>query len=562
MSSTPLSDQTRDAFREVLAECRRIYVEAGQLMVSQHPQLVPRSKTPFVSLMDDLHRGLLIKTYVVISEADRRWSAAERQLGQELFLHAWGRWVEEPELRETAARVFEHAASLKWYGLVRPFAQLPPLRDFIGPLETVFLRMANLVAKIDGPPGPNELRRLKHLQQEFDCHLRGLDLGLEPAPTPGRVDRPPHQEISPQVVRKIGRDAAAVRRECELGEPVVPAELVEQPEKSLEDVLAELDQLIGMEAVKSEIRSLTNFLQLQQRRREMGLPEVPLSLHLVFTGNPGTGKTTVARIVGQILGAMKILRSGHLVETDRSGLVAEYAGQTGPKTNRKIDEALDGVLFIDEAYSLVGEGGEDAFGAEAVQALLKRMEDDRERLVVILAGYPEPIQRLLNSNPGLSSRFHRRIDFADYTPVELAQIFQRICSRNHYEIPTDVRARLLVGFDWLYRNRDEHFGNGRTVRNLFEDAIRRLADRIAGTAPVTSELLTHLRPTDIQFAEVPSENLDGGPERVRFAIVCPGCQRARRVPGRYLGRQVTCRRCATRFLPEWGEPEWGEPQGG
>src|SRR5438128_1209346 len=165
---------------------------------------------------------------------------------------------------------------------------------------------------------------------------------------------------------------------------------------------------------------------------------------MVFTGNPGTGKTSVARIIGRIFGAMGILAKGHLIETDRSGLVASYAGQTGPKTNKKIDEALDGVLFIDEAYSLVADSSEDAYGREAVQALLKRMEDDRQRLVIILAGYPEPMDALLRSNPGLSSRFSTNLAFDDYRPSELGRIFQSLCDKNRYQVPGATQAKLLV----------------------------------------------------------------------------------------------------------------------
>src|SRR5438128_8094386 len=171
---------------------------------------------------------------------------------------------------------------------------------------------------------------------------------------------------------------------------------------------------------------------------------------MVFTGNPGTGKTSVARILGKIFGAMGILAKGHLVETDRSGLVAEFAGQTGPKANAKIDEALDGVLFIDEAYSLVAHGGEDPYGEEAVQALLKRAEDDRHRLVVILAGYPEEMQTLLDSNPGLSSRFNRQLKFEDYSPLALAEIFGSLCHKDTYTLASGTRPKLMLGMTELY----------------------------------------------------------------------------------------------------------------
>src|SRR5690606_38969334 len=198
-------------------------------------------------------------------------------------------------------------------------------------------------------------------------------------------------------------------------------------DEELSEALAELDLLIGLSAVKNEVRTLVNFLRMQEHRRQQSLPEIHVGLHSVFVGNPGTGKTTVARIMSRILGAMGILEKGHLIETDRSGLVAEYAGQTAPKTNKRIDEALDGLLFIDEAYSLVAERGDDPFGAEALQTLLKRMEDDRHRLVVILAGYPAPLARLLQSNPGLSSRFSRHITFPDFAAAELGKIFELFC---------------------------------------------------------------------------------------------------------------------------------------
>ena len=187
-------------------------------------------------------------------------------------------------------------------------------------------------------------------------------------------------------------------------------------EQRLAGALRELDQLIGLDAVKQRVKSFTNFLRLQQQRRDAGLSTMPISLHMAFVGNPGTGKTTVARIVGQILGALGTLKSGHVVETDRSGLVAEYAGQTAAKTNKLCDSALGGVLFIDEAYSLIDSSGDDAYGREAIQCLLKRMEDDRDSMAVILAGYSDEMEKMIRSNPGLSSRINTKIEFEDYSP--------------------------------------------------------------------------------------------------------------------------------------------------
>jgi hypothetical protein len=204
--------------------------------------------------------------------------------------------------------------------------------------------------------------------------------------------------------------------------------------------------------------------------------------------------------------------------------VAHYAGQTSSKTHKKIDEALDGVLFIDEAYSLVAEQGDDAYGNEAVQALLKRIEDDRERLVVILAGYPESMDRLLDANPGLASRFGRRLDFPDYRVPELGGIFLAMCEANDYTLPAATRLRLIAGFQHLLDRRDEKFGNGRLARNVFETAIRRLANRIADVAPLTADLLTTIEPADILLPDVPDQVYRGLDDpHLRLSSVCPGC---------------------------------------
>ena len=266
--------------------------------------------------------------------------------------------------------------------------------------------------------------------------------------------------------------------------------------EKLEDVLAELDELIGIESIKKEVRGLVNFLKVQEHRKAAGLPEDKLSMHMVFEGNPGTGKTTVARILARVFAAIGVLEKGHLIETDRSGLVAEFVGQTAPKANAIIDSALGGVLFIDEAYSLVGDE-KDSFGAEAMQILLKRAEDDRDQLIVILAGYCKPMKRLLQTNPGLSSRFSRSFNFVDYSADELVDIFQILAHKNHYIITTGVRNRLIEIANDAIKSKDEHFGNGRLMRNVFEGAIRRLADRVVDVAELTPELLTTFEISDL-----------------------------------------------------------------
>lgn len=240
----------------------------------------------------------------------------------------------------------------------------------------------------------------------------------------------------------------------------------------------QLNDLIGLESVKKEIATFYNYLSLQKKREEQGLPSPATSYHCVFTGNPGTGKTTVARIMAGIYKNLGILKSGHLVEVDRSKLVAEYVGQTAVKTNKVIDEALDGVLFIDEAYTL-SKGDENDFGREAIDTLLKRMEDDRSRLVVIVAGYTEEMQTFINSNPGLQSRFNRYINFPDYTTNEMIQIFKKLANKYHYTIDFSMKTALASYIDAAYRQNRGHFGNARFVRNLFEKCLENQANRVA-----------------------------------------------------------------------------------
>lgn len=261
------------------------------------------------------------------------------------------------------------------------------------------------------------------------------------------------------------------------------------------DPMSELKELIGLDVVKKEIETLTNFIKIQQLRTQKGLKTSSVSYHCVFTGNPGTGKTTVARIVASIYKDFGILKKGHLVETDRSGLVAEYVGQTAVKTNKKIDEALDGVLFIDEAYSLVGDGQD--YGKEAIAALLKRMEDERERLVVILAGYSDEMKQFIDSNPGLQSRFNRYIEFPDYSANELMQIFEFNIKKFDYSITPAAKNALQDFFDQAVASKDKNFGNARFVRNIFEKTLERQANRLAAISNLTTDKLSTIDVEDI-----------------------------------------------------------------
>ena len=272
-----------------------------------------------------------------------------------------------------------------------------------------------------------------------------------------------------------------------------------QPTKTdnLKETLQELQNLIGLKQLKSEINTLINFLKIQQQRQKHGLPKVPITLHLVFCGSPGTGKTTVARLIGKIYQELGILKKGHCIETDRSGMVSGYIGQTAIKTDKLIESALDGVLFIDEAYTLKPENAGKDFGQEAIDTLLKRMEDYRDRLVVIVAGYPDEMSRFIESNPGLKSRFTRYFTFEDYQPEELLAIFLKICQSHHYQIDSDAKTALLNKFSDLYQNRDNNFGNGRLVRNIFEKTLERQATRLARLTDVSRKMIITITKEDI-----------------------------------------------------------------
>ena len=273
-------------------------------------------------------------------------------------------------------------------------------------------------------------------------------------------------------------------------EAAPPEEAEPEPEK-LEDLLAELDSLVGLDKIKTDVRSLINLIRIRKLRQEAELPVPELSLHMVFTGNPGTGKTTVARLLSRLYRSIGVLKKGSLLEVDRSGLVAGYVGQTALKTMEAVKKARGGILFVDEAYSLVPDGTGNDFGQEAISTILKAMEDMREDLVVIVAGYPEPMERFISSNPGLESRFGKYFQFEDYNGEELMRIFQSMCKKNQYVLEEEAETFCREMFADLYRDRDENFGNARDVRNIFERSVANQANRLAVMeAPTKEDLMT------------------------------------------------------------------------
>jgi AAA+ superfamily predicted ATPase len=272
------------------------------------------------------------------------------------------------------------------------------------------------------------------------------------------------------------------------------------PTNSLEELLDELNALIGLAEVKNQVNSLVNLIRVQHMRREQGLKAAPITQHLVFTGNPGTGKTTIARLLSEIYHRLGVVSQGHLVETERAGLVGAYVGHTAIKVKEVATSALGGVLFIDEAYALKVEGGQD-FGQEAIDTLLKFMEDNRENLVVIVAGYPEPMKRFLDSNPGLRSRFNKYIEFPDYSPDEMMQILRKMADDQGYHLTIDALRIASEVITKAHARRDSTFGNARMVRNLLEVAVSTHASRITHANTFSVEDLSTISASDMVDAQ-------------------------------------------------------------
>jgi AAA+ superfamily predicted ATPase len=313
------------------------------------------------------------------------------------------------------------------------------------------------------------------------------------------------KELETEIANLFGLKVDDLATQSHLPKPGEAAEaadsIVEEAPVDLSACMQELDSMVGLDKVKEEIKKLASFLDIQKKRQELNLSKINLSLHMVFTGNPGTGKTTVARLVAKIYRALGFLKKGHLVETDRSGLVGQYIGHTGAKTSEVVKKALDGILFIDEAYGLFKEGSQD-FGQEAIDTLVKRMEDHRDRLVVIVAGYADEMEKFIGANPGLRSRFNTYIDFFNYKPEELIKIFGNLCQANDYHLGSGAEAKLSRIFEEETKNTGRSFGNGRFARNLFEKILRNQALRLSEVkGDLNRDDLVTLLPEDILLLE-------------------------------------------------------------
>ncbi|WP_416674674.1 AAA family ATPase [Egbenema bharatensis] len=356
-------------------------------------------------------------------------------------------------------------------------------------------KFAQVVVKADGDVSMQEMEALSQVWQLLHQY-RAIDnykSGLQTAASNVRTVSPP----SPQPAAPTS--AAPATPPPPQADAPPPPKTEDELANILAQAMAELNDLVGLDNIKEEVKTLANFLKVQKIREDRGLAKTSVSLHAVFCGPPGTGKTTIGRLMARIYQGLGFLQKGHLVETDRAGMVAGYIGQTAKRVDEVVDSALDGVLFVDEAYALVprGDGGGRDFGQEAVDVLLKRMEDNRDRVVVIVAGYTDEMTTFVESNPGLKSRFNRYFYFEDYKPEELLAIFEKMAEKGHFHLTDATRRTLLRVFEELYVRRDRTFGNARVARNLFEKSIERQANRLAVLSSLSDEVLTTLLPEDI-----------------------------------------------------------------
>jgi hypothetical protein len=425
-----------------------------------------------------------------------------------------------------------------WFGgdhdagaILRPFQCFAIIATLVSKSPSVFqnyrkcmLLIARIVLSADGMT-PVE----RQFYEKFSAVIDNLEksisgLAIPPDVTHNEANTPSSGDFSPGEIRS--------------------------PETLLDEGIRELGALVGVHSVKNEVNRLMNFFKIRQQRIAQGMTVPRQSLHFVFTGNPGTGKTTVARIVAKIMYGFQILNTANLLEADRSSMVGGYVGQTAIKTREVISKAANGVLFIDEAYMLAKSTGED-YGQEAIDTLLKQMEDLRDSLIVIVAGYPKEMDNFIRSNPGLESRFTRYIHFDDYHVADLCQIFDRMCKSHDYRLTPEARGNLAIMLNRAYTTRDSNFGNARFVRNAYELTVGNQAYRLAAwEGEITKDLLREIIPADLSYGIVPGCSGPLDVSRSRWDVKCPACGKRSASSVSALGRVVKCK-CGEKFRCPW-----------
>lgn len=449
--------------------------------------------------LDEYARFAYLKYMLFLANSNKQLNEREVELIQECM----GYSVSVQYLNRF---LMQHQISLSsvqdtFIGVLQLFLDADMLEgDPTGSVSLLFLETVHTVglmlSAVDGSADRMQTASIAQLMVKLRAY-RGAYLRMWHSPLKNRAARVP-DSFQPELnLSDAGENS---RKE----EPENTAlEITEEPEETLEELMEELNALTGLHRVKEELGTLINLIKVRKLREERGLPELTLSLHMVFSGNPGTGKTTVARLLAKIYSKLGILEKGHLVETDRAGLVSGYVGQTAIKTKKVIDQAMGGVLFIDEAYTLTAASGSNDFGMEAVNTLLKEMEDHRDDFVVIVAGYPDEMEQFLESNPGLHSRFRTMILFEDYKPDELLVIFKSMCRKYALTPSTEAEVHVLEYFRKRCAEGGESFANARDVRNYVDSALSNQANRIAGmTGEISNEELTQLTLADVESVQL------------------------------------------------------------
>jgi AAA+ superfamily predicted ATPase len=486
-----------------------------------------------------LRDSLLVDNRMDHRELGRAGEILNRSLSRYCWREDYRHYQDATDLRQMRKLLAQWEADPSWLGgdilqgaLVDPFGDFVILACLISrstrPFQTyqkILLLTAKLILEADGISREDRTffadlkKRLKTLERKISSSLPA-----SPEPSTSGKSQTESTAVTPEQI---------------------------QPETALQQGLQELQTLIGLDSVKAEVTSLTNFLNIRKQRMAQGMPVASQTLHFVFTGNPGTGKTTVARILAKILYGFEILKTSHFIEADRAMMVGGYVGQTAIKTNEVIARATDGVLFIDEAYTLAKKGAND-FGQEAIDTLLKKMEDLRERMVVIVAGYPNEMAEFIESNPGLESRFSRYIVFEDYHVPDLCQIFELMCRSNAYELTPAARGNLAIILNRVFADRDENFGNARLVRNAYERTLSNHANRLATSdAVITREALATIEAVDLPYEIAQGFQRPYDLSDSQWRVHCPHCENATTATLPFLGQIVTCNNCQTRFRCPW-----------
>ncbi|MEQ9067381.1 MAG: AAA family ATPase [Gimesia chilikensis] len=486
-----------------------------------------------------LRDSLLVDNRMDHKELGRAGEILNRSLSRYCWREDYRHYQDATDLRQMRKLLAQWEADPSWLGgdilqgaLVDPFGDFVILACLISqstrPFQTyqkILLLTAKLILEADGISREDRTffadlkKRLNTLERKFSNSLPTI-----PEPSTSGESQAESTAVTPEQI---------------------------QPETALQQGLQELQTLIGLDSVKAEVTSLTNFLNIRKQRMAQGMPVASQTLHFVFTGNPGTGKTTVARILAKILYGFEILKTSHFIEADRAMMVGGYVGQTAIKTNEVIARATDGVLFIDEAYTLAKKGAND-FGQEAIDTLLKKMEDLRERMVVIVAGYPNEMAEFIESNPGLESRFSRYIVFEDYHVPDLCQIFELMCRSNAYELTPAARGNLAIILNRVFADRDENFGNARLVRNAYERTLSNHANRLATSdAVITREALATIEAVDLPYEIAQGFQRPYDLSDSQWRVHCPHCENATTATLPFLGQIVTCNNCQTRFRCPW-----------